>query len=224
MKTKSSIILLLGFLLGVLAGCGVAENSLPTVLPKGDSTLSYGLTFFQTSEVNQIGDEFVIAPTLKSSWGIGNYLEISLKTFGLGLGGEIKRELYRKKIFVISAAAEGNFSFPMMGYLTSKVMPVNENFINFVTNSFYFAGAKLFTGFLWEKIVLSVHLRGGYLDNAGFLPEMGSAGGSNFPGFVYQPGISVFFRENAYAKLALGLEAGIVMPNQLVYIGGSYRF
>lgn len=207
----------------ILSACGVSENTSPTVLKKGDSSFTYGLTMLQTSKKYQIGDEFVLTPSIKSSWGIGNKLELSLKTFGLGLGLEAKHELYRYKRFITSWGAEADFSFPMTGYLSSRFIPMDEDFLNFVTNSFYMLGAKLYTGLMWESFVVTAFAKGGYLDKASFLPDMGSNKESSYPGFVGQAGLS-FFRENSRSILALGFEAGYIFPMSLLYLSGTYRY
>lgn len=210
----------------ILAGCGVAEHTSPQVLSKGATSFTYGLTILQTGADSQIGDEFVPAPFLKSSWGIGNKMELSLKTFGLGLGAELKKEILKKKDYAFSFSFEGDYSFPMMSYLVKKIVPVDQDFRSFVSKSFYFIGGKIHGGLLFETVILSANLKSGYLDNSGIFPDMGGKKtDTDFPGFVLQGSIGVFFKENRKTPLALGIEVGYIwMPIGLLYFSGSYSF
>ena len=83
----------------LLTACGVSENSLPIVLPPNYSATQIGVTMMQTTKEYQIGDEFLIAPSIKSSWGIAHKVELGLKTFGLGLGSEIRYQFITSQSF-----------------------------------------------------------------------------------------------------------------------------
>lgn len=211
--------------LGVfLSACGVSENASPRVLPKGESTLTYSVSILQTDSKSQIGDEFILAPSIKSSWGLENYFELSLKTFGLGLGADLKKAVYEDEDYALSVSGAFGFSFPMSSYLLNKVAPFEDDFRNFVSSSFYLATAKLHGGVFWDRTVFSLFVKGGYLDHSGLFPDMGSDKDSSFPGFVLQSGFTLFFRENRKSNLALGIEMGYIVPLKLLYLSGSYTF
>ncbi len=205
-------------------GCGVSENSLPMPLPKNHSTVNYGLTILQTNDDPLQGYNLLVTPTIKAAWGVSENLELSVKTFGLGLGLELKHGLILDKTFVLSWGGEGDFSFPMVGYLTSTVIPINKEFINFVSNAFYFVGAKIYSGILYRNYVFALNGKIGYLDNADFLPDMGSSSSTSYPGLVGQISFAFHVRETNTSFVTLGFETGYILPLNLFYASGTFTF
>jgi len=155
---------------------------------------------------------------------VAHNIELGLKTFGLGLGSEIRYQFYTSQTFTALAGAEADFSFPMMGHLFSRYAPINQELIDFISNSFYFVGGKVQFGFPIDNILLGLYYKGGYLDNAYFLPDMGTSTETSFPGYVSLISFALFFREDPKTHVSLGLETGYALPMGLWYISGSYSF
>lgn len=207
--------------------CGVSHNSLPMATADDFNTLNFNMTFLQTNPDNQIGEEFIFAPSIQSSWGIGNGKDVSLKIFGLGFGGEFKQEAYTSKSFVLSFSGEGDFSFPMISPLFSKFAKgklISQEFLDFTANAFYYVGANINTGFVFDTFLIAFYFKTGYLDNAGFLPDMGSSNVStSFPGFIFQTSAALFLKDRK-SSAYLNFEAGYIFRLNLLYISGSYAY
>lgn len=227
MKTRKGFILFFFLFSLLLSHCGVSENTLPMALPDEYNTLNFNFTVLQTNSSSQIGEEFIIAPSVKSSWGIGNGEEISAKIFGLGFGGEFKQELTQTKDFVLSLSAEGDFSFPMISPLISKASggkTINQDFTDFTSNAFYFVGGKINTGLIFDTFVIAFYMKTGYLDNAGFLPDVGTSNiHTTFPGFIFQPSLALFLKDRK-SLAYLNFEVGYIFRLDLLYLSGSYAF
>ncbi|HCL55961.1 MAG TPA: hypothetical protein DHW82_03010 [Spirochaetia bacterium] len=224
MKHNFKLLLIFALALPFLGACGVAENSLPGVLPKNYFATSTSLNFLQTNKKYQIGDELIITPSLRTLWGIGNEFELSLKTFGLGMGFEVKKQFIGQKYFKLSASGEGAFSFPMMGGLIAKFLPMNQEFLDFVSTAFYFSGAKVSAGLDFENIALVLNTKGGYLNNARFLPDMGTYKKTSYPGLIAQFSLGIFFKTSKESTTAIGIESGFLIPMNLLYFSANYQF
>jgi len=220
---KLKFFLVLKVLIVLTTNCGISEHSSPSVVYKGESYFQYSLSAIQTNPNYQIGDEFLPAVSVKANWGVGNSIEIVIKTFGLGLGPEIKYEFIKYKSFSSIIGYEFDFSFPIMGDIVTKFIPINKDFLNFISKPFYFTGIKIIPGFEKDTWVISGIFKIGYLNNIGFLPDISSSN-STFPGFWYQIGLSFFSREKKTTMLGLGLEIGVLYPKKLVYTSFLYRF
>jgi len=227
MKTRKGFILFFFLLILILNRCGVSENSLPMALQDEYNTLNFNFSILQTNTKRNIGEEFIIAPSVRSSWGIGRGEEISVKIFGLGFGTEFKQELILTKSFVLSASAEGDFSFPMISPLISKFSGgkfISQDFTDFTSNAFYFVGGKLNTGFIFDTFVLAFYLKSGYLDNATFLPDMGTKNiQTSYPGFIFETAMAVFVKERK-SLASISFETGYIFRLNLLYLSGSYAF
>ncbi|HOJ49627.1 MAG TPA: hypothetical protein PKW55_02345 [Spirochaetota bacterium] len=223
MKIRIKYFLYLFLFFILIIGCGISEHSIPSVLEKGDSFFQYSISAIQTNPDYQIGDEFIPSVGVKASWGIGYNTEIGIKTFGLGLGPEIKYEFFKYKSFVSSIAYELNFSFPIMGDIMTELIPVNKDFLNFISKPFYFSGVKLISGFELDTWIFSILFKIGYLGNIGFLPDI-STSDSSYPGFWYQFSISSLSREKKTTMLGIGLEIGVLYPKKLTYLSFVYKF
>lgn len=226
MRRQNSLFLLL--LTAILfSACGISQNSLPMATANDFNTLNYNMTILQTNPHSQIGEEFIFAPSIKSAWGIGNGQDISLKIFGLGFGAEFKQEAYSSKNFVLSFSGEGNFSFPMISPLFSKFAQgklINQEFLDFTSNAFYYTGVNMNTGIIFDTFLIAFYFKGGYLDNAGFLPDMGSSNiSTSFPGFIFQTSTAIFLKERR-SSAYLNFEAGYIFRLNLLYISGSYAY
>lgn len=206
-------------------GCGISENSLPLVIPHNYSTIHYGFSILQTSKDYQIGDEFFVAPSIKSAWGVARNLELSFKSFGLGIGAEVKAQAYQSETWSFAYGAEGGFSFPMVSLLVNNLIPLNEDFINLISGSFYYGAGKIQGGWLYDNVGVGVFLKAGYLGNTSLFSDMGTKDKSDYAQrFLLQPILSFFWRETPQSYAFLSLEVGMIIPLYLLYFSIGYGF